>query len=353
MAGKNYDKAMTEFNTVISELEQAQVITTPAQKEAMQKFMGAMAQDINDFVVETFNENHPGETQPQGTGQKPLTPLEAAEKNRGITTTMVSTTLAEWVRGPNVGIDKEHHKTMDGSMDWVLSNAENKTGQVLYGPLYNDDGTPKLDADGKQISGDIPNNPDINKQWATDVVKLAMQYADAEKEGEAKVNEIKSKADIERQRAKDMSYLYAEAQQRNTGERGTKTTPESLRQEHINMALTYDKQAENAVENNKNYISRMSFTYVHHALHASALDQENANLHHDLVKDLQDAEKRFIQNKDMEFHGSLREGDLTPANMNTVLQHIALRSPDAALAYAKYLNGDERPSQTKAEEVQV
>lgn len=56
-----------------------------------------------------------------------------------------------------------------------------------------------------------------------------------------------------------------------------------------------------------------------------------------------------------EKHSSLQGEKLTPADLSTVLQQMASRNPDAALAYAQYLNNDQaqQTMQVKAPEAQV
>jgi hypothetical protein len=56
-----------------------------------------------------------------------------------------------------------------------------------------------------------------------------------------------------------------------------------------------------------------------------------------------------------EKHSSLQGDKLTPADLSIVLQQMASRNPDAALAYAQYLNNDQaqQTMQVKAPEAQV
>jgi hypothetical protein len=57
----------------------------------------------------------------------------------------------------------------------------------------------------------------------------------------------------------------------------------------------------------------------------------------------------------LEKHSSLQGEKLTPADLSTVLQQMASCNPDAALAYAQYLNNDQaqQTMQVKAPEAQV
>jgi hypothetical protein len=50
-----------------------------------------------------------------------------------------------------------------------------------------------------------------------------------------------------------------------------------------------------------------------------------------------------------EKHSSLQDADLTTAQKRNLLQHMAAINPDAALAYAQYLNNDQAQQAIQAE----
>lgn len=329
MADKYYLKAKNEFDPLISELETAGVITNDQQKEAMQQFLNATAQNISTFVNETFTAEHPGETMREATGQRPLTDLEKADKNRGLTTEMIGATFSTWVRGPSEGLLHEHNLTVTGNMAWTHDDAEFRLGQQTYGPLKNPDGSPMLDSQGKQISGDIPPEPHINKQWATDVLNIAQKYVQLQKNGEENANKLLRQAEAERQHAKDVSFLHGEAETRNVGERGDKFTVEMLRKEHENMAQSLEKQAQASIEKGQKDAANLVGQHVHSALHGSALDPDNQQLHHQ------------VQPKDGNDHShhdhQSNANDAGRHPMSVVLQQVATRDPDAALQLAKQL----------------
>ena len=243
---------------------------------------------------------------------------------------MVSSTMATWVRGPSEGLWHEHNLTVKGDMGWALQDAEFRLGKPIYGPQYNPDGTPMLDNQGRPISGDIAAEPQINKQWATDVLKIAQEYVQIQKSAQDKAGELHRAAEIERQHAKDPSFLHAEAQTRNVGARGLgDTTVDMLRKEHLGMAQTNEKQAQAIIDISRKDAAKLVDTYVHTALHGSALDSDNQQLHHQLPQ------PQEVDHSQHDHHSNASDAARNP--MSVVLQHVASRDPDAALQLAQQI----------------
>lgn len=329
MADKYYEKAKNEFDPLIPELRTAGVITTHEQEAAMQQFLDAAAQNISTFVNKTFTPEHPGETMKEATGTTPLTNEQIAEKNRGITTGMVSATFASWVRGPSEGLHEEHKLKVDGGMQWVFSDTEFRLGQQTYGPLHDAQGNPVVDKNGNQVSGELEVKRPINANWASDVLKMAEKYVKIQKDAVDKADDFHQKAESEGQHAKDKSFLYAEMQTRNVGQRGGgDLTVDMLRKEHEQMAEVFEKQAQVAISGGQKNANDLVESYTHQALHGSSLDPDNQQLHHLIPQE----EKNHSHH---DHHSNASDATRNP--MSIILQQMASRDPDAAMQLAQQI----------------